>query len=297
MNSVYSTDIPGYQLFRRGKVRDVYDLGEHLLIVATDRISAFDVIMREAIPCKGRILTGISLFWFGKTGDLVPNHVLTADLAGYPRELLPYAAQLEGRSMIVRKTQPVPIECVVRGYLAGSAWKEYQEKGSICGIPLPSGLSNGAQLPEPIFTPATKAEEGHDENITYEQAVASAGADIMDRCREMSLRLYKFAGRYLADRNLIVADTKFEFGVARDGQLLLIDEALTPDSSRFWLREEYRAGAEQYNFDKQKLRDYLETTDWNKEYPPPQLPAEIIALAVERYSDAFRRITGQEFKA
>ncbi|MFM7156362.1 MAG: phosphoribosylaminoimidazolesuccinocarboxamide synthase, partial [Bacteroidota bacterium] len=262
--AIKSTDIPGIPLFRKGKVRDVYDLGNALLIVATDRISAFDVIMEDAIPGKGALLTELSLFWFEKTSHIIENHIISSKPEEYPDILAPYSELLEGRSMLVKKTKPLPIECVVRGYLAGSGWKEYQQSKAICGIPLPSGLQQSEQLPESIFTPATKAEEGHDENISLEQAIALCG-DRAIEAREYSLKLYAFAHEYAQKRGIILADTKFEFGVDENNNLILIDEALTPDSSRYWLAERYSLGNQQENFDKQVLRDYLETLDWNKQ--------------------------------
>ena len=269
--AIKSTDIPGIPLFRKGKVRDVYDLGNALLIVATDRISAFDVIMEDAIPGKGTLLTELSLFWFEKTSHIIENHIISTKPEEYPDILAPYSELLEGRSMLVKKTKPLPIECVVRGYLAGSGWKEYQQSKAICGISLPSGLQQSEQLPESIFTPATKAEEGHDENISLEQAIALCG-DRAIEAREYSLKLYAFAHEYAQKRGIILADTKFEFGVDVNNNLILIDEALTPDSSRYWLAERYSLGNQQENFDKQVLRDYLETLDWNKQAPHSMLP-------------------------
>lgn len=294
MSTVYRTDFPDLQLFRRGKVRDVYDLGNNLLMVATDRISAFDVIMDEPVPGKGEILTALSLFWFDKTKDIVPNHLLASNVEDYNDERCrAYAEQLRGRSMLVKKTSPLPIECVVRGYLAGSGWKEYQQSRTVCGLPLPEGLVESSKLPEPIFTPATKAEEGHDENISFEQAAALCGEELARDAREKSIALYTAAANYAMSRGIILADTKFEFGVDETGTLILIDEALTPDSSRYWLRELYKPGEPQYNFDKQVLRDYLETLDWNKQYPPPPLPEEIIQQTYAKYREALERLTGQ----
>lgn len=291
MSAVYQTDFPTLALFRRGKVRDVYDLGDRLLMVATDRISAFDVVMAEPVPGKGEILTALSVFWFGKTQDIVPNHLISAHVDEYPESCRPYADELRGRSMLVKKTKPLPIECVVRGYLAGSGWKEYRASRTVCGIPLPEGLQESAKLPEPIFTPATKAEEGHDENISFEQAAALCGADLADEARRLSIALYTAAATHAMSRGIILADTKFEFGVDDSGRLILIDEALTPDSSRYWLRELYKPGEPQYNFDKQILRDYLETLDWNKQYPPPPLPDDILKKTYDKYREAFERLT------
>lgn len=291
MDAVYSTNFETLQLFRRGKVRDVYELENYLLMVATDRISAFDCIMPEPVPGKGKILTAISKFWFDLTADIVENHLISTEVKDFPEECQPYAAELEGRSMLVKKTQPLPIECVVRGYLAGSGWKEYQQSRTVCGISLPEGLQESSKLPEPIFTPATKAEEGHDENISFEKAVELCGRDVAEEAREYSLKLYKFAAEYAEKRGVILADTKFEFGLLGNGELILIDEALTPDSSRYWLASEYAPGKAQMNFDKQVLRDYLETLDWNKQPPAPSLPQSVIEKTLAKYQEAFDRIT------
>ncbi len=285
------TDFPDLKLFRRGKVRDVYDLGTTLLMVATDRISAFDVIMGQPIPQKGEILTSVSLFWFEKTRHIVRNHLLTSNVDEYPEECRKYADLLRGRSMLVEKTAPLAIECVVRGYVAGSGWKEYKTSETICGIKLPSGLQESSRLAEPIFTPATKAETGHDENISFEEAAAIVGAKTADDVRDLSIQLYTFAAEYAAKRGIILADTKFEFGIDITGAIILIDEALTPDSSRFWLANEWQPGKSQMNFDKQVLRDYLETLDWNKQYPPPNLPQEILDKTAAKYREALERLT------
>jgi phosphoribosylaminoimidazole-succinocarboxamide synthase len=282
MNPMQATNFPTLTLFRRGKVRDVYDLGDVLLIVATDRISAFDVVMDTPITGKGAILTALSSFWFDKTTHIIKNHIISTNPVEYPKECLPYIDQLQGRSMLVVKTKPLPIECVVRGYLAGSGWKEYQSTSTICGITLPSGLSESQQLPSPIFTPATKAEEGHDENITLVEAIHLCGESAL-QAKDISMKLYDFAYQYAAKRGIILADTKFEFGIDSHGDLLLIDEALTPDSSRYWLQESYHIGKTQENLDKQVLRDYLETLDWNKQYPSPPLPNEIVQAIIAKY--------------
>ena len=282
MNPMQTTNFPTLTLFRRGKVRDVYDLGDVLLIVATDRISAFDVVMDTPITGKGAILTALSSFWFDKTTHIIKNHIISTNPVEYPKECLPYLDQLQGRSMLVVKTKPLPIECVVRGYLAGSGWKEYQSTSTICGITLPPGLSESQQLPSPIFTPATKAEEGHDENITLVEAIHLCGESAVE-AKDISLKLYDFAYQYAAKRGIILADTKFEFGIDSHGELILIDEALTPDSSRYWLQESYHIGKTQENLDKQVLRDYLETLDWNKQYPSPPLPNEIVQAISEKY--------------
>jgi phosphoribosylaminoimidazole-succinocarboxamide synthase len=289
-SALYSTNFPTLKLWRRGKVRDVYDLGESLLFVATDRISAYDVIMDQPIPGKGIILTSVSLFWFRLLEDIVPNHLITADVDDYPIECAPYREQLLGRSMLVRKTRPLPIECVARGYLAGSGWKEYRSNGTVCGNRLPEGLLLSSRLPGPIFTPATKAEEGHDENITFEQAAAIVGRETAEEARRLTLALYEKASRIAESRGIIIADTKFEFGHDSSGRLILIDEALTPDSSRFWLAASYRPGSEQQNFDKQYLRDYLESLDWDKTPPPPTLPESVIQGTAAKYREALERL-------
>lgn len=292
---LHTTNLTSYPLFRRGKVRDVYDLGDRLLMVATDRISAFDVVMDETIPDKGALLTQISAYWFETLAHVVPNHVITYDMQAVDGLTLDERAQLQGRSVVVRKTQPLPVECVVRGYLAGSGWKEYQASRTVCGIALPDGYAESSKLGEPIFTPATKAEEGHDENISFEQAASILGNDVASALRDYSIALYNAASIDVASKGLILADTKFEFGVI-DGQIILIDEALTPDSSRYWLSSEYAPGTSQYNFDKQMLRDWLETTDWNKMYPPPQLPQSVIDGTRAKYIEAYERITGRTWQ-
>lgn len=285
-------DLPGIQKLRSGKVREVFDLGETLLFVVTDRISAFDVILPDPIPYKGAVLNQISAFWF-KRFDEIPNHLVTADFKEFPKNLQPFHDQLAGRSMIVRKTKPLPVECVVRGYLAGSGWKEYQKSQSVCGIKLPSGLKQASQLPEPIFTPATKAEEGHDENIDMKRCAQILGEELANRVKALSLEIYSRGREHAAERGIIVADTKFEFGIV-DGDLLLIDECLTPDSSRFWPKDQYAAGQSPPSFDKQFVRDYLETLDWNKTPPPPRLPKDVIEKTSAKYVEAFRRLTGNE---
>ncbi len=282
---------------RRGKVRDIFDLGDTLLIVATDRVSAFDVVMNQGIPDKGRILTALSNFWFAKLSAITPNHLLATELSDFPVAVRndPNAHILEGRAVLVRKTEVVPIECVARGYLAGSGWREYKQTGAICGIALPAGLRESERLPEPIFTPATKAQTGHDENITFERVVELVGADVAGHIKETTLNLYSTARDYAEQRGVIIADTKFEFGSYGD-QLLLIDEALTPDSSRFWPAAEYEPGRPQRSFDKQPLRDYLDSLDWNKQPPPPDLPQEVIEMMRARYVEAYERITGEKFR-
>jgi phosphoribosylaminoimidazole-succinocarboxamide synthase len=290
MNSVVSqTNFPGLKLRGRGKVRDIYDLGDRLLIVATDRLSAFDVVLPTPIPDKGRVLTQLSLFWFEELADVVRHHVITAtDFTG---NLAPYAASLAGRAMLVRRTEPIPIECVVRGYISGSGWKDYQKSGAICGVPLPSGLRESDKLPEPIFTPSTKATTGHDENISFDETVSRIGQALAERLRETSLELYKRAADHAAKNGIIIADTKFEFGLL-DGDLIWIDEALTPDSSRFWPFADYAPGKAQSSFDKQYVRDYLERIGWNKQPPAPELPPDIVTATRDKYREAYQRITG-----
>jgi len=280
-------------LIKRGKVRDVYDFDDHLLIVTTDRMSAFDVVMDDPIPNKGKILTRISLFWFDQLKSIVANHLVSADPSEYPEPCRKYREALEGRSMFVKKAKPLAVECIVRGYLSGSGWQEYQSRGSICGIPIPGGLPESAQLPEPIFTPSTKADEGsHDENIGFEDVIKALGKETAERVRQLSLEIYEFGREQAAQKGIIIADTKFEFGF-ENGDLILIDEVLTPDSSRFWPRDEYHPGGTQKSFDKQFLRDYLNGLDWPKQPPPPKLPADIIQKTENRYREALLRLTGR----
>ena len=279
----------------QGKVRDIYDLGKALLIVATDRLSAFDVVLPDPIPYKGEVLTKISLFWFDRLADVVPNHLLTAEECDLPESLEQYAEALRGRFMIVKKAEVFPVECIVRGYLAGSGWKEYREHGTVCGQTLPTGLVESSRLPEPIFTPSTKAAVGdHDENISYEQMVEIIGAEYAQKLRDASLALYEAARDHAATRGIIIADTKFEFGLV-DGEVTLIDEVLTPDSSRFWPADEYAAGGPQPSFDKQFVRDWLEASGWDKTPPAPALPEDIIAVTAEKYIEAYELITDQPF--
>ena len=296
---VLQTDIPGLQRFRTGKVRDVYAAGDVLVIIATDQISAFDYVLGSGIPDKGRILTQLSAFWFDHLRDIVPNHVISLDPAAYPMPAREHADLLRGRSMLVQRTSPVPIECVARGYLAGSAWKEYQRTGGVCGIALPPGLRESERLPAPIFTPATKAESGHDENVSTAEAAALIGADAVSRLEGLTLALYARASAHAESRGIILADTKFEFGWTGEpgaSDLILIDEALTPDSSRFWPRDAYRPGGPQPSYDKQFVRDYLEAIGWNKQPPVPVLPADVVQRTREKYVDAFRRLTGRELQ-
>lgn len=282
-------DLP---LRARGKVRDIYELDDDLLFVATDRISAFDCILGSGIPCKGRVLTQTSLFWFDFLKDLIPSHVVTADLRKYPARLATLNVFLDGRSMIVKKAKMIEVECVARGYLSGSAWKEYQVQGTVCGIKLVPGLRESERLPEPIFTPATKAQTGHDENVSFEQIALTIGAELAARLRDLTLAIYNRAADYAAGRGLILADTKFEFGFIGD-ELVLADEALTPDSSRYWPADGYKPGGPQPSFDKQYVRDYLETLKWNKRPPAPTLPADVVRKTSEKYQEAYRRLTGK----
>jgi phosphoribosylaminoimidazole-succinocarboxamide synthase len=289
---VRETNLKDLKLVKRGKVRDIYDLGKEFLIVASDRISAFDVVMDDPIPYKGRVLTAISAFWFELTEDIIPNHLISTSNGAYPRSCQKHRDVLEGRSMLVLKADPLPVECIVRGYLAGSGWKDYRRTGEVCGHKLPPGLRESDRFPEPIFTPSTKAEGGaHDENIPFDRMVELIGAELAQRVRDASLELYETA-RAVADRKgIIIADTKFEFGI-HDGDLILIDEILTPDSSRFWPKDQYEPGRAQPSFDKQYLRDYLEGLDWGKSYPPPRLPPEVIAQTAQRYRQAMYLLKG-----
>jgi len=290
-DTLLQLELPGIKKIKSGKVRDILDLGDRLLFVATDRISAFDCIMPNGIPHKGEVLTQISYFWFAQTEGFQPNHLLSRSNDPLPPALQPYSAQVARRSMVVKKAQPLAIECVVRGYLAGSGWKEYRERQTVCGIKLPTGLQESSELPEPIFTPATKVETGHDENISFEQASQIVGNEVAEQVRTASLRIYNFARDYARKRGIIIADTKFEFGLL-DGKLILIDEVLTPDSSRFWPAAQYQPGKGQPSFDKQFVRDYLETLDWNKTPPAPALPPEVVARTEAKYLEAYELLTG-----
>ena len=285
--------IDGLSLVRQGKVRDIYDCGDSLLIVTSDRISAFDVVMDAPIPDKGKVLNQISLFWFSMFKDITENHVISADPSDYPAPCKKYADALRGRSMLVKKAEPLPVECIVRGYITGSGWNEYLKKGSVCGINLPSGIRESEKLPEPLFTPSTKADEGHDENISFDAAVKILGKNVADEVRQLSIKLYSMGRDYAVERGIIVADTKFEFGI-RNGKIILIDEVLTPDSSRFWPMDTYSPGKGQQSFDKQYLRDYLSGIGWGKTPPPPPLPEEIIEKTREKYIEAHKRLTGRE---
>ena len=293
-NTLLQLDLPGVPKVRSGKVREMFDLGDRLLMVASDRISAYDVVMPNGIPRKGEVLTLFSHFWFDRAADLVPNHLLSKADEPLPEAVQSHADQIGRRAMVVKKAQPLAIECVVRGYLAGSGWKEYQKQGTVCGISLPDGLENSSQLPEPIFTPATKAEEGHDENISFDEAVNIVGKNVAEQARELSIKLYMRGRDHAAEKGIIIADTKFEFGIF-EGELILIDEVLTPDSSRFWPADLYAPGKSQPSFDKQFVRDYLETLDWDKTPPGPELPADIVQKTSEKYIEAYTRVTGLDF--
>jgi len=291
-DTLLKSDFKALDLIKRGKVRDIYAVKDKLLIVATDRMSAFDVVMDDPIPDKGKILTSISIFWFRQLESVVKNHIISTHPAEYPEPCRAYRKQLEGRSMLVKKASPLPVECIVRGYLSGSGWLEYQSQGSICGMSLKGGLVESEKLPEPIFTPSTKAEKGiHDENISFERTIEILGKETAEKVRELSLEIYKFGSDLAAQKGIIIADTKFEFGFEGD-HLILIDEVLTPDSSRFWPMDAYRPGGPQQSFDKQFLRDYLNSLDWPKEPPPPKLPPEIIEKTRDKYIEALQRLTG-----
>jgi phosphoribosylaminoimidazole-succinocarboxamide synthase len=291
---VLKTDFPGLKLINRGKVRDLYDLGDSLLIVSTDRISAFDVILPNGVPRKGEVLNKMSIFWFSQVQDVVPNHIIATDVSLFPEACRPYADVLAGRSMVVKKAKPLPIECIVRGYISGSGWKDYQKTGAVCGIKLPAGLRESEVLPQPIFTPSTKAEVGvHDENISFEAACTSVGAKLAEEVRDLAIAVYLRARQVAEKRGIIIADTKMEFGTL-DGKLILIDELLTPDSSRFWPQDAYAPGRAQNSYDKQFVRDYLLSLDWDQTPPAPTLPAGIIEKTAERYIQAYRRLTGKE---
>jgi phosphoribosylaminoimidazole-succinocarboxamide synthase len=294
---ILHTDFPDLKLYASGKVRDLYQAGDdHLLFVATDRISAFDYVLATGIPEKGRVLTQLSLFWFDFLKGIVPNHLATADVHKYPPELQKYSAQLRGRSMLVVRADMIAIECVVRGYLSGSGWKEYKANGEVCGIKLPPGLHESDKLPEPIFTPAIKATSGHDENISFEHMVSLAGRELSEKLRDVSVRIYQTAADYAEQRGIIIADTKFEFGRTPTG-LVLADEVLTPDSSRFWPKDQYQPGGPQDSFDKQYVRDYLEAIKWNKQPPAPALPPEVAARTSEKYVEAYTQLTGHPLPA
>ncbi len=292
MDIITQIDLPGLKFLRRGKVREIFDFGDQLLIVASDRISAFDYIMPNGIPDKGKILTQISRFWFEKTSKMVKNHIIATEVADFPAVCQPYAATLEKRSMLVEKTEPLPVECIVRGYISGSGWKDYRRTGEISGIRLPAGLQESQCLDEPIFTPSTKSDSGHDENISFAQMKDMVGTELAEKVSELSVRIYDWARKYAEERGIIIADTKFEFGLL-EGDIYLIDEALTPDSSRFWPMDQYEPGRAQMSFDKQYLRDWLESIGWNKQPPVPQLPPEVVNNTRAKYLEALRLLTGE----
>ncbi|AEY64699.1 phosphoribosylaminoimidazolesuccinocarboxamide synthase [Clostridium sp. BNL1100] len=292
---INNTDFIDLPLFVKGKVRNVYDLGDQLLIVVTDRISAFDVVFDELIPNKGTVLNSISAFWFDFTKDVIENHVITTDVSKYPKELSAFKDELQGRSMLVKKVQMLPAECIVRGYLEGSGLKEYQKTGTVCGIKLPAGLKQADKLPEPIFTPSTKESEGHDINVSFEELCEKIGTEMAQKLKDASLKLYEKASQHAESKGLILADTKFEFGML-DGELVVGDEMFTPDSSRFWAMDEYQPGRAQKSFDKQYLREYLESITWDKQPPAPELPQEVIRKTEEKYIEAYERITGKKFQ-
>ena len=296
LDAVVETNLPGLTLVGRGKVRDIYEIGDKLLLVASDRLSAFDVVLPDGIPGKGKVLTQISAFWFRKLADIVPNHMLTIDPEEFPPAARAHEETIIGRSMLCRKAKPLPVECVVRGYLSGSGWSEYRERGEVCGIQVPGELLESARLPEPIFTPATKEEKGkHDVNIPFAKMVDVVGKQMAEKARAVSLEIYRRAADYARGRGIIIADTKFEFGLA-NGKLILIDEVLTPDSSRFWPADGYRPGGPQKSFDKQFVRDYLLTLPWNKTAPGPKLPADVIAKTAEKYREALKILTGRDIE-
>jgi len=292
LDTIFETSLGAIPIHARGKVRDVYAAGDFLVIVASDRLSAFDYVLPAPIPDKGRVLTQLTLFWLGLLSDIVPNHFVSANVDDYPSEFQPYRDQLEGRSMLVHRAKMIEVECVARGYVSGSGWKDYRKDGRICGIALPAGLLESDRLPEPIFTPATKAQSGHDENISFETAAGQIGDSLAHRVRDLTLKIYTRAADYAATRGILIADTKFEFGFVAD-QLVLADEVLTPDSSRFWPRASYQPGGPQPSFDKQYVRDYLESIHWNKQPPAPSLPADVIERTSEKYREAYRVLTGK----
>lgn len=294
-NILLQTDFKDLKLFRRGKVRDVYDLEDKLLIISTDRISCFDVVLPSGIPQKGRVLTSISCFWFDFIKDIVPHHLITSDISKYPVDLEKYRPQLSGRSMLVKKTKPLPVECIVRGYLSGSGWKEYKSSQSVCGIKLPAGLLESDRLPEVIFTPSTKEDKGHDINVDQKHIENMLGKDTADKLKKISIAVYKKAADYAESRGIIIADTKFEFGIYNN-EIIIIDEVLTPDSSRFWPSSEYKRGQANSSFDKQFVRDYLESIHWEKTPPAPSLPPEIVKKTSQKYLDAYQRLTGETLK-
>ncbi len=293
-NVILKTEFSDITLFKRGKVRDIYDLGKYLLLVATDRISAFDVVLPNGIPEKGKVLTQISIYWFEQMKDIIPNHVISTDVKDFPQNLHKYAEILEGRSMLIKKADTIPVECVVRGYLSGSGWKEYKTGGTICGIKLAEGLVESSRLEKPLFTPSTKSETGHDISISFNQVIDLVGREVAEKLRDVSIKIYSKASEIAEKKGIIIADTKFEFGFNKN-ELMLIDELLTPDSSRFWSIKDYKPGKGQDSFDKQIVRDYLLTLDWDKTYPGPAVPDEIVETTTARYREIFKILTGKEF--
>ncbi len=289
---LFETKLPGVPLHARGKVRDLYEAGEFLVLVASDRLSAFDYILPTPIPNKGKVLTQLTLFWLGLVSDILPNHLITTDVSKYPEPFPQFRDQLTGRSMLVRRAQMIDVECVARGYVSGSGWKDYRRSGEICGIPLPGGLNESSRLPEPIFTPASKAQSGHDENISFEVVADRIGSALAGRLRSLTLQIYKRASEYAESRGILLADTKFEFGFV-NGELILADEVLTPDSSRFWPKDTYQPGGPQSSYDKQYVRDYLESIGWNKQPPAPELPPEVVRKTSAKYVEAYRALTGK----
>jgi phosphoribosylaminoimidazole-succinocarboxamide synthase len=293
--TTYETHFPSLKFLKRGKVRDIYDIGEHLLIVATDRLSAFDVVMPQPIPFKGKVLTQISNYWFDVVKDIIPNHIIVTDVEKFPKECAPYEEQLRGRSIVVKKAQPLAVECIVRGYISGSGWNEYKKTKSICGIRLADGLVESSKLPEPIFTPSTKADVGHDENISFEKAASIIGQNVADKVRDYSIAVYELAAQIAEKKGIIIADTKMEFGFF-DGKLILLDELLTPDSSRFWSTAKYKPGKGQESFDKQYVRDYLLSINFNKQPPGPMMPDSVIQKTSELYREALKKLAGKEIE-
>jgi phosphoribosylaminoimidazole-succinocarboxamide synthase len=295
MNALTKTDFKDFKLFKKGKVRDIYEIEENLLIVSTDRVSTFDIVLQDGIPDRGKVLTQLSCFWFDYFKDTIKNHLISADVNQFPKELQKYRAILDKRTMLVKKCQQVKVECVARGYLAGSGWKEYQKNGTVCGIKLPNGLSESSRLPETIFTPTTKAETGHDISLTIQETIDMVGKDLTQKLQDLTIQIYDQASKYAEPKGIIIADTKFEFGFLGD-KLVIIDEMLTPDSSRFWDMEQYKVGISPPSYDKQHLRDYLISIGWNKTPPSPRLPQEVIEATRSKYLEAYRRLTGKELE-
>jgi phosphoribosylaminoimidazole-succinocarboxamide synthase len=295
MNALTKTELPELKLSKQGKVRDIYEFNENLLIISTDRISTFDIVLQDGIPDRGKVLTQLSCFWFDYFKDMIKNHLISADVNQFPKELQKYMSTLDKRTMLVKKCQPIKVECVARGYLAGSGWKEYQKSSTVCGIKLPKGLSESSRLPETIFTPTTKAEAGHDMSLTIQETIDMVGKDLAQKLKDLTIKIYDQARKYAEPKGIIIADTKFEFGLLNN-ELVIIDEMLTPDSSRFWDKEQYKVGISPPSYDKQYLRDYLISIGWDKNPPPPRLPQEVIAMTRSKYLDAYQRLTGKELE-